>query len=886
MSSAVPSLSAIRAQIRAIREQAPTAKVFGIFMHDRWPGPFVDGAAPDEIAIYQCDSPLQMRLALQRAQETRAASVLLTPLDQSRVSEDILVRLASRRLYAIKSWEVVRSLFKAKELDPRITRYAFLADVLLECIAGRECPPVAGGLLDAETVWGILLPSRLGLPGAHPDLVALLRCAADSDLALRWKACSADFRQAATAWIAETAGEASALILSCLSGAHGTAALSIGLAMGVVYHDAVGHELDKAAGRLEAYIGTPNVPVDLAKRWRDAAAVAAEHLAKPTLRRCLDEAETIVQTLGAEGHAWRSSALDSGFEQRLSRLALALEAHVASRPSRMPEELQALYRAIREHRLARDGGRRMERVAMALRLARWLVERNAGPQEKAAALPAIAQRYAGDLGYVDWGRQVLRGGEPNKDLAAAFAHLLDGVTEVREAENSRFAQALVAHRAMGDVASGLIPVEQILEQVVARAAEQAPLLLLLVDGMSWAVFRELMADITSHDWNDLGIGPAPKRLIGLAALPSITEVCRASLLCGALRRGQAADELQGFAAQPRLVAASQPGFLPRLFHKAALTGDADSGLASDVRAALGDRKQRVVGIVINAVDDFLDNGDQIDAVWTVQHIRALEPILAEASAAGRFVVLLSDHGHMLERQTEGREGPDGLRWRRSDGHPAKDECEMASPRVVMPEGGRVIVPWSERVRYGAKKNGYHGGGTPQEMLIPIGLLWPELHVPDGFAELPVEAPAWWTEPTTAPLPPIVAEVPKTPEELAGLPLFTVPKPPAAPQPEEQWIAALLRSEVFTAQKQRMAGRVRLEDQTLTRLLSALSSRGGSMTVAALAGAIEMPEHRLPGLLAVVQRLLNVEGYAILDRQDASNTVVLNITLLKRQFELA
>ena len=40
--------------------------------------------------------------------------------------------------------------------------------------------------------------------------------------------------------------------------------------------------------------------------------------------------------------------------------------------------------------------------------------------------------------------------------------------------------------------------------------------------------------------------------------------------------------------------------------------------------------------------------------------------------------------------------------------------------LVMPEGGRVIVPWSERVRYGAKKNGYHGGGTPQEMLIPIG----------------------------------------------------------------------------------------------------------------------------------------------------------------------
>ena len=36
----------------------------------------------------------------------------------------------------------------------------------------------------------------------------------------------------------------------------------------------------------------------------------------------------------------------------------------------------------------------------------------------------------------------------------------------------------------------------------------------------------------------------------------------------------------------------------------------------------------------------------------------------------------------------------------------------------------------------------------------------------------------------------------------------------------------------------------------------------------------------------MQRLLNVEGYAILDRQDVANTVVLNVPLLKKQFELS
>ena len=90
--------------------------------------------------------------------------------------------------------------------------------------------------------------------------------------------------------------------------------------------------------------------------------------------------------------------------------------------------------------------------------------------------------------------------------------------------------------------------------------------------------------------------------------------------------------------------------------------------------------------------------------------------------------------------------------------------------------------------------------------------------------------------------------------------------------------------MYAVQK-KLAGRVRIDDVMLKRLLSTLASRGGSMTAPALAGAIGVPEHRLPGLLAVMQRLLNVEGYAILDRQDAANTVVLNVLLLKKQFEL-
>jgi hypothetical protein len=885
MATANPSIGVIRAQIRAIRNKAPNARVVGIFTRGRWTGRTLDGAGSDEIAIYQCDSPLQMRLALQDAPGTASATVLVTPLDQGEVSDDILVRMALRRLHPINSWEIVRSLFKAKDIDPRVTHHAFLADLLLEHAGNRDFPPVVAGLLDADTVWSILLVERLGLASAHPDLAELLRATAETDLAVRWKACTPEFRSATTAWIGETAGDVANAVLSCVESEHGVEALAIGLVLGIVYHDTVGHDLDKAAGRLEVYVGTANLPTRAAKRWCDAASTAVTQLSRTARRRCLDEAEAIIENIGASSHAWRSNDLESGFEQRLSRFGQALKSHVDSRATAISEELQTLYATVQEHRLWRDAGRRAERVTMAVRLLCWLANQNAGKSGTSTGFPAMAQAYAGGGGFVDWARQVLRGGEPNKDLAAAYMHLVDRITDLREAENLWFGQVLCERQAMGDVAAGLIPVEKIIEQVVAKAAEKAPVLLLVVDGMSWAVFRELVLDIKSHNWIELSMTPAPKRLIGLAALPSTTEVCRTSLLCGALRRGQASDEVQGFATHAALVALSQPSLAPKLFHKAALEGDEDSSLAKGVRQALSDRKHRVVGIVVNAVDDHLDKGDQIDTDWTMQRIRVLEPILAEARAAGRLVVLLSDHGHVLDRQTEAREASDGLRWRRSGGAVAKDELDLDSPRVVMPDGGRIIVPWSERLRYGSRKNGYHGGATPQEMLIPIGVLWSELQAPDGFGELPVELPAWWTEPMVPRPIPVTVEQPRRSKKPEVPSLFDRPRAPQAKAiAEAPWIEALVQSEVFARQK-RLIGRVRIDDEMVQRLIVALVSRGGTMTTAAIAGTIGVPEHRLSGLLAIMQRLLNIEGYAILDRQDTANTVVLNISLLKKQFEL-
>ncbi|MBI2875436.1 MAG: hypothetical protein HYY20_00985 [Candidatus Tectomicrobia bacterium] len=74
------------------------------------------------------------------------------------------------------------------------------------------------------------------------------------------------------------------------------------------------------------------------------------------------------------------------------------------------------------------------------------------------------------------------------------------------------------------------------------------------------------------------------------------------------------------------------------------------------------------------------------------------------------------------------------------------------------------------------------------------------------------------------------------------------------------------------------------DEVIVRLLAALDCHGGLLTATALSRAIDYPAIRLRGLLAVMQRILNIDGYAVLTRDEASDTVELNRDLLCRQFD--
>jgi hypothetical protein len=49
--------------------------------------------------------------------------------------------------------------------------------------------------------------------------------------------------------------------------------------------------------------------------------------------------------------------------------------------------------------------------------------------------------------------------------------------------------------------------------------------------------------------------------------------------------------------------------------------------------------------------------------------------------------------------------------------------------------------------------------------------------------------------------------------------------------------------------------------------------------------VNLHEIRLTGLLAKLIRVLNIDGYAVLEVENASDTVELNVALLRKQFEL-
>lgn len=917
MSRAAPGFSQIKAQVAAVRRRQADARVIGIRSRERWTGEPLQQDGDETYLIIQCDSPLAMRAALRSGDATHT-KVLITDLDDSSISEDILLRLWSRKLIPLDSWQIVKSLFQARSIDPRLARHSWLADTLME-LPSHLLTPVAGGFLDAETVWPLLLRQRLQLDVDVPDLMNLLRWSTSNEHVTALQAETPEFRDAAAEWLAGLAGPAAITILQAIAAYARADAVPVGLAAAVIFHHESTGKLDKAIGRLEAKwlnfpAAQPPDPAHLAA-W-SAAATDVVRLGISDLRlkqQLLNRADELQEELGATAFAWLSDTSPTGFDLRLSRFGQQLQQTISQESVPTMADMASLEEArqrIVQHDRAGLEKRRLERLEMSLRLLRWL-QQPAVPESP--SLTDAASRYLQEGGYLDWARLSLRSGDPERELSAAYARLFERVTSHTEQVSHSFAEQLRDWTA-ADTSTGpaLLPVEQVLEQLVAPLAAAEKLLVIVIDGMSVPVYRELLQDTLGQDWTPLTpiAGPMPA---ALATVPSLTECSRTSLLTGKRQRGNQSTEQAQFPQHPALLQHCRSGYPPVIFHKGALQQSEDASLAAEVRNEINSSHRRIVAVVVNAVDDHLSKGEQIDTRWTRDEIRVLPVLLHEARINRRTVVLISDHGHVLDCGMQMQPQDDGgERWRTATSEPNDGELLLQGPRVVLPETHQLIAPWSEKLRYVPRRNGYHGGISPQEMVIPIAVLSSQDTPPKGWTEATPDLPQWWTasSPTTtfAPVPQLKPQPRRNPDQLfdtaeephltgnvaALTPAGDTATAPATTTSQAadtgsavqipEWILAFLRSPILDEQKQH-AGRSVPADAVLCTLLTVLEARGGKMTCTALGLAMNMGLPRLRGTLAVTQRILNVDGYAIFTRDAASDTVELNRNLLLRQFDL-
>ncbi len=894
--------------------------------------------AQRRVQVQPCPSPLAVREALARWDDGDVPDggagdvlVLLCDLTDRDLGDDILARLSPPRVLSLEPWDAAKALFGVQRVDAAFGRDdGWIASALLEHVPEDHAHDLAlGSTLTVEAALTALARVLLGADSISID--DLIEAAAHRQPFLSLADLTGDTRDGLLAQVADRNGPLGAVVAATLTAGHGADLLAIGVAARAVYGDGR-HDGGAAAGRLEARAGgrpiDPSVGAALAQRCEEAV----DRLLADDRDRANDviaAAAAIAAAIDAP-YPEASRLLPSGFDRRITHAVDALASildHIED-PEIAPTATgdfdrlrDALDRAA-DHRERHGpaGARRLAQLQMAARLTAWLATPTAelptpttsgatgvtGPASFSQAVLA----YAADGVWVDRARRRLWRGDDDGDIAAAYRRIIDRVVARRRDQNRRFADLLAAWSATPStpatlLADAVTTVESVADTVLARL--DLPLLFVVLDGCALASFAELAEQFRDLGFREIapaatsGDGTLARRLTGIAALPTVTEVSRASLLAGTLDRGNQDHERRAFA---RITVLARDGQAPQLFHHQHLAGAAGQSLAADVTRALGPDGPGVVGVVINTIDDQLKRGTFTDEL-RLQDLHAFVSLLEAARTYGRAVVLSADHGHVLAQPDDGGTGAfagggeGGERWRAADRPPAETEVLLTGPRVLLGGDAGVLAPWEDDYRYGAKAGGYHGGATPEEVLVPVAAYLPAgMDLPAGWEPVTVAPPLWWDvvarEPATAvSREPAKAKTTRRPSKQVDqgqTTMFDLPDDRAAapasraapPASELPWVAVLLESDIWAAQR-KTAGRAPLPDERVRAVLVAASFRGGVASFAELSVATGLVAARLNGFLAQLARALNVDGYPVLDVDVTAQEIRLSLATLAQQF---
>jgi len=884
--------AAVRRKLESwLREDGPHTAI-ALRARPEWTGEPVLTVEGRTVRVVACSTPLAARAAL----HDRAADellVLLTDLTDTELGDGVLAHVSRCTVRGVNTWDLVRQLFCVDVLDPTLADSHFggggwLAAALTDLAPPDGWPPPPGSVLTRDHAMRCLAGQALGMDRDQLDSAGLLEWSTDAPAVLEFTRQPAAVVTGISAYLADLVGHAATPILSCVRAGHGVDAIPLGLLVGALWSDPgapVSAELAVARTRLEPWFGGARLTDAQAGAFRAAAEAWVDRAAvshhRGDVQRMLVRADELAAGIGALDLVGSSDLIPTGLTQRLSRLAETLRpAPVVSAGAVMAAQ-QALA-AVERHRFATIEQRETGR--MAVRLLRWLSTPDS--PDPVTLLEALHRQVREDA-WIDRARLDLFAGVTDGQLAKAYGALYRAVDERRRRHDERFATHLAAATATDAEPGTLLRIEDVLEKVVRPILNHGRRVLLLVlDGMSTAAATELAESLVrSGIWLELTPAGGPRTGV-LAALPTVTEVSRCSLLSGRVAVGRQKEEAA--ALYQRF-----PGSL--LLHKADLRAGAGAAFDPEVVATVQDAFVPLVAAIVNTIDDALDRSDPGTIVWGPENISAVRDLLALTQ--DRVVVLISDHGHVIDRGPESitRPSPSSEnRWRPSKPPAGDGEVLMSGPRVAL-GGGAVVLPWREELRYGPRKSGYHGGASPAEAVIPLIVLsaGDEGAVP-GWSGAPIASPSWWREPITdaaAPAPqPVPAPRRNNRPPTQETALFdlepTAAAAPAAHQPQVEprqgLIDALLTSETYAL---RRGVRAPLSDDRVAALLSVLLAGGGRAPLETLAADANVPAHRIGGTITALRKLLQIEGYPVLEVDPDGVTVKLDVALLAEQFHL-
>ncbi|WP_344716758.1 BREX-2 system phosphatase PglZ [Gordonia defluvii] len=801
-------------------------------------------------------------------------AVVLTDRVAEDLGDAVLARAYRQEVELPDEWQAVPRLFPgATEVGLDLRRLDWAGTALLDHQPPGGWPRSPAPAVTARHAIGSLLSHVLGLGAATQlDDVLLLITLGQRIHGQSWRLVDERLRAHVIDWVEKEVGKPAALALMIAERNEHITPLAVGLVLDVLWPEDGSPPTESqvaARVRAEGYINGKAVPVDGAKglaRLAKAAVLRLEVDEKPELGIALQQAEALLDDLGWVDGAEQSSVLKPGYAARVRDLAACLTAGEGV------EEGLARVHAHRDVAISHA-------PAMAVRLHRWLATEERG----AVSLAADLQQQIDDGAWVDAAVGAVWHGSDDPAVAASYQDLLDRV-RTRRGKRDESASSRLAEVNAGDDSKAL-GVERILEVVVdpwRRSSTGS--LLVVMDGMSSAIAAGLAAEVGRMGLVEWVPSATQRRQAAVAALPSLTNVSRTSLFCGEVRLGGAEDEKRG-------LATAFPG--AKLFHKNDLRSQGGAALPQDVVAAIQDPSVPVVGIVINAIDDATHKSDTSAWQWNLRSLDPLRALLEAAISTRRAVILTSDHGHVVERDTEAMSvrGAES-RWRPvATGPVSPGEVLVSGRRVVAPDDQAILL-WREDAHYGSRCAGYHGGASLAELTIPV-LVFQAAALTQGavgWEPAAPQVPLWWNDPVREAVAPSLkpaakptkAKKPKAPSMGDGL--FDLEDLPAQPAPGGGLVERVLASPMYADQKQR-AGRAALDDVTAGAVLRSLVERGGRAHHDTVAAAAGIPAADLGQVFAAVRRLFNVDGYGVVELDSDGVTVRLDERLLREQFEL-